>query len=414
MAGYLAQIVLITHMLGLEEYGVLALAVSFAALVSGFFDLQLGDTAITFATKDLDRDAPRAAGILQIAYIAELVTGVLAFGVVVALAPFVGPALAGDEGPVLFALLGLTLLAGTAETTSVAILRLFGRFGLILRIVLVREVLRVAGVATALLVFGTLTSVALALVALELVAGTLLVAAGGSTFSKRTDVSLRRPWLHRARDARRPMLQMMVHTNLITYAKLVQSQAPTLLLGALRAPLEVGAFKVGMAIASAVAKPADPAWAAVMPRLSRLRAQQRLAELRRMLKQATIGALLVIGLGALLVFALRDPLLTLVGGQQAAALGATVLVLGLLARGINAILFWNTPVIYSAQRAHAAAKSYLAATVVLAPVLVVFVHEWGANGAAGAILLFTIVLNVLLTRTALQLVTSASDEARPQ
>jgi O-antigen/teichoic acid export membrane protein len=401
MAGYLTQIVLVTHVLGLEQYGVLALAVAFVALVNGFFDVQVGDTAIAFASPELDRNPKRAAGVIQTAYLAELLTGVVAFAVVAALAPFFGSSLAGSQGPLLFFLTGLTLLGSTAETTSIAVLRLFGRFGSILRVIIVREVLRVGAVAVALATVGTLASVAVALVALETVAGLLFLLAAGSAFSAGSGRSLRRRSLAEARDARRPMIGMMFHTNIVTYAKLVQGQAPTLLLGAMRTPLDAGVFRLGMAVASAVAKPADPAWAAVMPRLSKLMSEGRSSEIRRMLKQATLIASAVIGLGAVVVFAVREPLLTLVGGHEA-ALASTVLALGLLARATNGILFWNTPVLYSARRAATAAKAYVAATALFAPLLVLFIDRWGANGAAGAILVFTIVLNLLLTKAALE------------
>lgn len=401
MAGYLAQVVLITHVLGLEQYGVLALALAFVALVNGFFDVQVGDTAIAFATPEVQREPSRAAGIIQTAYLAELLTGVAAFIVVAALAPFVGSSLAGSQGPLLFFLFGLTLLASTAESTSIAVLRLFGGFGTILRVIVLREVLRVAAVAAALATVGTLASVAVALVALETLVGLLFLIAAGSAFSASSGQSLGRSSLAAARETRRPMLRMMFHTNIVTYAKLVQSQAPTLFLGALRTPLDVGAFKVGMAVASAVAKPADPAWAAIMPRLSRLWAQGELGAIRRMLKQATLIAAVGIGFAGGAVYVLREPLLRLVGGGDAATLASTVLTLGLLARAANGILFWNTPVLYSARRAGSAAKSYVAAAALLTPMLFVFIDRWGANGAAGAILIFTLVLNVLLTRTAL-------------
>ena len=381
---------------------------AFAALVNGFFDVQVGDTAIAFATPELDRDADRAAGVIQMAYVAELVTGVVAFGVVAVLAPFVGSSLAGSEGPLLFFLFGLTLLAGTAESTSIAVLRLFGRFGTILRVIVVREVLRVTAVAAALLTVGTLASVAVALVALEALAGLLFLLAAGSAFSAGSGRSLWRWSVVLVRDVRRSMLGMMFHTNIVTYAKLVQGQAPTLLLGAMRTPLDAGVFRLGMAVASAVAKPADPAWAAVMPRLSKLLSQGRSSEIRQMLRQSTLIALGVIGLGAVVVFALREQLLTLVGGSEA-AVASSVLALGLLARATHGILFWNTPVLYSARKAATAARAYVVATVLFAPLLVLFIDRWGATGAAAAILVFTVVLNVLLTRAALTVIRSLGE-----
>jgi O-antigen/teichoic acid export membrane protein len=410
VAGYMVQVVLITHILGLREYGTFAIVVSFVALVNGFFDVQIGDTAIAFSAREVASPS-RAAGVIQMAYAVELVTGVAAFAVVAALAPYAGARLAGDEGPLLFLLYGMTLLASTAMTTSIAVLRLVKQFGVILRLVALREVIRVGAVALALIAYGTLASVAIALFALEALIGVLAILAAARGFSDRFGQSLRRSALREARDIRRSMLGMIFHTNIVTYAKLVQSQAPTLLLGAMTTPLAAGAYKVGMAVASAVAKPGDPAWAAIMPRLSRLWAEQQAQEIRRMVQQASVLAALIMGSGAVAAFLLRNPLLTLIGGKQAAALAPTVLVLGLIGSVINGALFWNTPLIYSARRAAWAMKAYLAASLFLFPLLVVFIDRWGANGAAGAILAFTLLLNLMLTRIAVRLIREVPEKA---
>lgn len=403
MAGYFGQIALISHLLGLEEYGVFAIVVSFVALISGVFDVQVGDTAIAFAADKLNNEIKGTAGVFQFGYLVEIVTGVVALVAVAALAPFVGPWLVDDEGALLFVLYGLTLLAGTTTATSMSLLRLLGRFGAILRIIVVREALRVAAITFVLLAFGTLTSVALALVALEAIVGALSAIAAGRAFSARSGLSLWDRSLDSAREVRRSMLGMIVHTNLITYAKLVVTQAPTLVLGALRPPIEVGAYKVGMAIASAVEKPADPAWKAIMPRLSKLWSAQRIADIRQIVRQATVLAAVVLGLGSVVVLLLRDPLLRLVGGQEAAALASTVLVLGLLGTIVNGVFFWNTPLIYSARRAATAMRAYVLTALVLMPVLLVFCDQWGANGAAVAVLVATVMLNALLTWSALNL-----------
>lgn len=403
MAGYFGQIALISHLLGLEEYGVFAIAVSFVALISGVFDVQVGDTAIAFAADKLEDELEGAAGVFQFGYVVEIVTGVVAFLVVLVLAPFAGPWLVGDDGALLFVLYGLTLLAGTTTATSTSLLRLLGRFGAILRIIMTREVLRIATIAFVLVVFETLTSVALALVVLEAVVGALSAIAAARAFSTRSGLSLWHRSLAAARDVRRSMLRMIFHTNLITYAKLVVTQAPTLVLGALRPPVEVGAYKVGMAIASAVEKPADPAWKAIMPRLAKLWSAQRIADIRQVIRQATLLAAIVLGIGSVVVLVLRDPLLRLVGGQEAAALASTVLVLGLLGTIANGLVFWNTPLIYSARRAATAMRAYVLTAVVLMPVLILCCDQWGANGAAAAVLLATVTLNAVLTWSALSL-----------
>lgn len=401
MAGYFIQVVLLTHLLGLDVYGTFALAVSFVALVGGFFDVQIGVMPISFGAKHMEREPDRAAGVFQFGYITELLLDGTAFLVVAALAPFLGPRLAGDQGTLIFILYGLTLIASLGKATSMALLQLCGRFGTILRLVVLREVVRVALILGVLLTLGTLVSAVVALIVLELLIGIVGGVLAGHAFSTRCRRSLWKPALASVKELRRPMLVMLFHTNLVTYAKLIPAQVPTLLLGALRPPAEVGGFKVATAIAAAAVKLVDPAWAAVMPRLSRLWSSGRRAEIRELLVQATIGAALVLSMCAVAAFLLREPLLRIVGGEGATT-ATTVLVLSLIGGVVNGTLFWNTPLIYAAKEARLAVVAYVLSSLVLTPLLVVGIDAWGANGAAAALLVFIIVLNLILTALALR------------
>jgi O-antigen/teichoic acid export membrane protein len=181
----------------------------------------------------------------------------------------------------------------------------------------------------------------------------------------------------------------------------------------MRPPTEVGGFKVATAVAAAAVKLVDPAWAAVMPRLTRLWASGSRAEIRNLLRQATVGAGLVLTMSAVAVFLLREPLLRIVGGEGATT-ATTVLVLSLIGGLVNGTLFWNTPLIYAAKEARLAAAAYVFASLLLAPLLVVGIDAWGADGAAVALLVFMLVLNLLLTAGALKVLRQPQDRAEVQ
>jgi O-antigen/teichoic acid export membrane protein len=197
------------------------------------------------------------------------------------------------------------------------------------------------------------------------------------------------------------MARTVVHANLVSYVKVVAAQGPTLLLGAMRPATDAGLFKVGTSIAAIVGKPADPAWAAVLPRLARLRAQGRVTEMRALIRQSSVGAFVVLSLIAVGAIVLRDPLLRLFGGETALAAG-TVLMLSVLARVANGTLFWNTPLLYALKGADLASKAFLVASIPFVPILVFSTDRWGPEGAAASLLFWNLLVNALLTASALR------------
>jgi O-antigen/teichoic acid export membrane protein len=401
-AGQMAQIALITHFLGLGDYGVLALTISVVAIVSRFFDVQVGNAAIAFATRT--RNDPHAtAGIFRFSYLVDAAAGVAGYAVVAALTPFVAHRLAGPQGRLLFLLYALTLLTSTVETTSLALLQFLRRFGSILALTVVRELLRVALLVSFLILFDSLKSAVIALIIVEGVFSVTALLSSGAALRKRYGQArlLRRaPAVDRA--TRRSMFAMILHTNFIAYAKLVSSQLPTILLGVFRSPVEVGAFKVAMALAAGVGKPADPAWAAVLPRLSRLWNEGRLAEARALVAESTALAFAILISGAALVVVLRDDLIKLLAGQTSST-AIDVLLLALIAQVLSGTLFWNSALLVAARRAGLASRSYVASALLLVILLPILTRAFGASGAAVALLASTITGNALLTLAAIRL-----------
>src|SRR5438270_6645118 len=90
----LVQLALITHVIGLAQFGRLAVTMSFVVLVGQFFDVRVGTAATRFGAGRLaDRDVKGLLRVFQLSYLIDSLTGVLGFVVVAGLAPIVGPRL---------------------------------------------------------------------------------------------------------------------------------------------------------------------------------------------------------------------------------------------------------------------------------------------------------------------------------
>jgi O-antigen/teichoic acid export membrane protein len=387
------QIVLITHALGLAEYGRLAVAIAFVVLVGQFFDLRVGVATTIVGAKHLHRDDERAAGVFQLSYLVDGLTGIVGFAVVLVLAPVVGQDLVGKGGVTLIALYALVLLAQTLDESSFTVLRLLDRFRLIAGYTTALELTRIALVAAVLAVNGTITGVAIALVVHRAASGVVSAVAATVVFRRTTGIPLTLPALRKAREDRPQMLHTMLHTNVVSYARLAQTQLPTVLLGAMAGATAAGVYKVGMAAAGLIGRLVDPAYIALLPRLSRLWHANRQPDVRRLIERLSVVSIpaMVVATAALIL--LREPVLDIVGGGKASEDGGGVLIFGAVAHAINAGLLWNVPTLYAAERARLVSRLALLAAAVQIGTLFPLVNLWGATGAALSFLLSMVVLN---------------------
>jgi O-antigen/teichoic acid export membrane protein len=406
VVGMMAQIALITHILGLTKYGVFALAVSFVALVDRFFDVDVTKAALAFGARFMREEPKRLAGVFQLSYLIDGLLGVVGFTVVAVASPFAGPWLVGDQGTLLFLLYGLTLLASTVDGSSMALLQILDRYPTITGLIAFRETTRVVLVASALFAFRNLVAVMIALVLLDALVGFASACLATRAFRGHFQGhSLLRPQLSETRPIRKDMLGMVFQTNIIGYGRLVDAQAPALIVGAFNGPLEAGIFKLGMAGATAIGQLSDPAWNAVMPRLARLWSDARISDLRRLLRQATAGAAAVMVIVGSVAILLRVPLLHIFGGKGAAA-AATVFTLCVIGKVVNGIFFWNDSLLYAAGRARLVRQIYLPSVGVMLVLCLLLARHFGANGAAVAFLASAVAANVGLALAARPVLTS--------
>jgi O-antigen/teichoic acid export membrane protein len=414
IVGMMAQVALITHVLGLTKYGVFALTLSFVALVDRFFDVDVTKAALAFGARFMREEPRRLAGVFQFSYLIDGLLGVVGFTFVAVASPFAGPWLVGDQGTLLFLLYGMTLLASTVDSSSVALLQILDRYPTITGLVVFREATRVVLVAGALFAFRDLVALMIALVLLDAVVGfagaSLAVRAFRGRFQGH---SLLRPQLSETRAIRRQMLGMVFQTNIIGYGRLAEAQAPALIVGAFGGPLEAGIFKLGMAGATAIGQLSDPAWNAIMPRLARLWSDARISDVRRLLRQATAAATAVMVIvGAVAIF-LRVPILHAFGGRGAAA-AATVFTLGVIGKIVNGMFFWNDSLLYAAGRARLVRQIYLPSVGVMLLLCVFLSRNIGANGAAVAVLVSAVAANVGLALAARPVLTSGEASELPR
>jgi O-antigen/teichoic acid export membrane protein len=381
-------------------------------IVYAFVKVRVGYAATAFGASALRTDARKAAGTFQLAWLVDVLTGVAGFLIIVGLAVFVGTDLTSGAEPGVIVLAGLILLAACAEDTCSSILFLFDRFRLLAAYSATIEVVRVALVLLALVVYESLVAVLVAIVVTRLARAAVSTLLAVRVFDQRcSGARLTNPQLrHVPRDERNPMLTMMFHTNFITYGRAAESHLPTLLLGGLAGLTETGIYKVGTAAAAALGKIIDPASAALLPRLAKYWAAGHVRHVRRLIRNTSLISVpsMLILVAVMVVF--QEPILELVGGEEAARHAGGVLILAGIGQALYGAVFWHTTLLFTARRAGMVSITVLSAAAIQLGLLLLLVPTQGAMGAAIALLVGRLIANG--TQTAVALLTLRREERK--
>jgi O-antigen/teichoic acid export membrane protein len=377
------QGLLVARLLGPEQYGIVALVMSYPSLVYAFFDARSFTASIKYlAEYHASHDRAQALAVCKLGYAVDVVIACLTFGVLLFTADLAAehvvhdPALAG-----LMVLYGAALIPRALVGTSNAILITFGRFPVIASIEIACTVIRVALVVGLVLGGWQVAGVIWANAVAAIVLGVLYAAFAW--------VLIRRVWggsflgasLSSLRGRRRQMFKFLAYNDLNALIAMIPNQLDVVLLGYVRGPTEVGYYKLAKSMAAVIDYLKGPLHSVAYAQLARLSALSRKEALREKVQKlalwigAPLGVLVMLGAG-LVPWAL--PLL--VGEHYIPAIYAAQLLF--VGSAVSLAFFWFGPVYLA--RGHVQQMFLMGATVTVAFALFYpwTVRKWGYIGAS--------------------------------
>jgi O-antigen/teichoic acid export membrane protein len=350
------------RLLGADGYGLASgTVIVFASNVNRLLSFRMSEVVVKFFGQALtvkntvavenaavEEKCKRAAAMVKGAGLVEAGTSVLAFLVLLLLAPWAAAHVAKDPQTVyLFRFYGLVLLSNLVYETSTGVLQATRRFDRLALINMSQSVLTAALIFAAFLYHGsafdvlaayllgkTLAGLAVAVLALR----ELNTALGGGW--QRAPLNLLTDW--------REIASFAIQTNLNSTVNLFVRDNIPLYLGALRpeavAQTEVGYFKLALSIINLVMLPIEPLIWPTYAEITRTIAQKQWQATRRLLKRVSIiagGWTLAAGGGMAL---LGWWLIPLVYGSGMGPTYPALLIL-LIGYGFANILNWNRPLL---------------------------------------------------------------------
>jgi O-antigen/teichoic acid export membrane protein len=288
----MGQGILAARLLGVEGAGLVGIITQFASNINQLTSFRMGELVVSYVGEFSAKGKKvEAAAVFKVAALTEIVGSVLAYGLIVLLAPLGARIFAHRPELVgIITLYGLSVLGNLTVESATGLLQFFDRFRRLAVVTVGQSLLTILLIARAYLVDGTLEDVVLAYLAGKVVWGAsitiiaLVEARGqwGSGWWRVPVNSLRDRW--------RDLVRFGVSTNLSGTIKLLTRDSEMLWLGAFSTPLQVGFYKIAKAIVNILMMPITPLISTSYREVAREVASKQWANVRYLLRSGTILA----------------------------------------------------------------------------------------------------------------------------
>lgn len=341
-----ANTVMVSRMLGISGYGLVsAVIIPFASNINRFLTFRMSEVVVQRLNSGLRAGKPEmAAAAVKTAMLTEFGTSILAYLILVLLAPWATNTLAKDVlSEPLFGLYGLILLTNVIAESSTGVLQAQRRFGWIARITVIQGFFTTAIILAGVLMQGNITLVVAAYTVGKSINGLSL--AGLALYELNN--TLGRGWWKtplKTLPDKRGMFMFMLNTNLSGTVNLFTRDNIPLYLAALLSTAHAGYFKLAQSLINLILLPLDPLIWPTYTEITRTIAQKQWQLTRQLLRRVSVltaSVVLAVGGGLALTGWFLLPLFY---GQQALPAYPALLIL-LVGYGFASIFQWNRPLL---------------------------------------------------------------------
>lgn len=383
----LAYLGLAARGLGIEQFGLLVLVQTYVQVITGLSTFHSWQAVIRYGAISTQTDDTRGfQSLISFTTLLDVAGVVLGATLAWFAAPLVGPYLGWNAEIIAYAQPYSLLILFTIVATPTGLLRLYDRFDILAWQVTITPVLRLVGVAIAVLLDAPLWAYLLAWFVAGVIGGLTLVGLGWREGVKQGRLTSMRWSLQNVTSTHPGLWGFCLASNFHSSLQMVTGHMSTLLVGAVATPAAAGLFKVAREVATALTKPAELLTQSIYPEFARLGSTSNWADFGGLIRRAALLAGGV-GIGILAIIALLgDHLLVLIFGPDfAAAYG--VLVLLVAAATLTIAGFSFDPALYAMGRPSVPLRvNAVVVFCVYVPLLILLTQTLGPIGAGVAML----------------------------
>ena len=360
----LVQSIFAARLLGVAAFGLIGIITTFVSNVSRLFSFRMGEFIVRYLGKELNgENRTRAGAVVKVALLIEGVTSLVAFGVLLLLAPLGAKYIAKDLQTLpLIQLFAISILAKMFSETSTGILQITNHFRAQAFINLGQSLITALLILLAFILKGDIVFVLMAYLV-----GKIILGVGPFILSLYyLPRHLDRGWWKMPLSTLPPFKEIAsytISTNLSGTVKMVASESEPLLVGYFLDQQAVGLYKLALSIVNPLMMPITPFISTTFPEMTRSIVTKAWGQLRKLLRRVTLISAGWTGLVMLVMLALGKWLIKLFYGSEfVPAYPLTILLLA--GFGVANIFFWNRSLLLSFGKANIPLLVLLAAAVV--------------------------------------------------
>ena len=340
------QMIVVVRLLDVDQYGLATgIIMVFATSVNQLLSFRMSEVVVKYAGDALVHERKdRAAALIKGIGLTEAGTSVLAYLVLVLLAPWAASTFAKDPSTApLFIFYGLFLLANVVYETSVGALQTVNHFNRVARANFYQSIATFLLVMTAGLMGWGIVGVLFAYLVGKTIAGLMITVSAYREVNKTLGTGWHRAPLSLVHDWKF-IGHFMLSTNLNGTVNLLVRDNIPLYIGYLLSATEVGYFKFALTLINLIKLPIEPFIWPTYAEITRTIAQKQWQATKKLLKQVSSIAgvwTLLTGGGLILLGWWLIPLVF--GAQYAPSYPAVVILM--IGYGVANILNWNRPLL---------------------------------------------------------------------
>ncbi|HMR66180.1 MAG TPA: oligosaccharide flippase family protein [Anaerolineae bacterium] len=284
------QGILVARLLGPEQFGILALITAYTTAVNQLVDSRVWETVIKFVTRYLEaKDFVRATAVVKLCYLVDALTGSLAF-LILYFSAAVGARLflQNEQQAYLIELYAAMMLIMIPNGTTSALLRVNDRFNWLAYQRVGVAILKLIGTIVLFWFGGGVQEVLLIYMAATAIGIVSLMVMAHHISHQLHLVTWFQAPLHLLKGELSPVLEFLLMTNAGAFFKLLQRNADMLLIGYWLSPAAAGYFRLARSFTDVMGFPINPIYTASYPDFTRLWSQQRVIELKRLVRKLLV------------------------------------------------------------------------------------------------------------------------------